>query len=94
MAPPINWTPSADSTVLQMRGDGAPWPAIARYLQVGRSAVIERARFLGVRSKTRFPPTKPRPIVPRIDRPPLPPGHPLTWGAITEGIPYPYPVFL
>ena len=33
------------------------------------------------------------------DRPPLPPGHPDTWGLITagtctEGTPYPFPVFL
>ncbi len=33
------------------------------------------------------------------DRPPLPAGHPLTWGLITSGTcldasPYPFPVFL
>lgn len=33
------------------------------------------------------------------DRPPLPPGHPETWGLITAGTctagtPYPFPVFL
>ena len=35
----------------------------------------------------------------RDDRPPLPAGHPLTWGLITRGTtldeaPYPFPVFL
>jgi hypothetical protein len=94
MAHPIQWTPQADQLVLQMRGGGTPWPIIARQLQVGRSAVIERARALGIRSKTRLPPPPPKPVVPRIDRAPLPPGHPVTWGAITDGVPYPYPVFL
>jgi hypothetical protein len=56
MAYPINWTPQADLVVLQMRGGGSPWPVIARHLQVGRSSVIERARTLGIRSKTQLPP--------------------------------------
>jgi hypothetical protein len=94
MAQSIVWTPLADLTVLRMRGEGTAWPIIARQLQVGRSAVIERARSLGIPSKTRMPSAEPTPPVPRIDRPPLPAGHPLTWGAITDGIPYPHPVFL
>ncbi len=94
MAHPILWTPLADNTVLHMRLFGASWPAIARHLRIGRSAVIERARSLGIPSKTRLPPAKPIPRLPRIDRAPLPPGHPVTWGAITDGIPYPHPVFL
>jgi hypothetical protein len=99
MAQPITWTPFADSILLHMRSDGAPWPEIARHLHVGRSAVIERARSLGIPSKTRLPQPMPTPPVPRIDRAPLPAGHPLTWGAITEstqarGTPYPHPVFL
>ncbi len=94
MANPIIWTPLADHTVLNMRSFGAPWPAIARHLKVGRSAVIERARSLGIPSKTRLPPPKLIVRAPRIDRPPLPPGHPVTWGAIADGIPYPFPVFL
>ena len=94
MAHPITWTPQADLVVIQMRGGGSPWPVIARTLQVGRSAVIERARSLGIRSKTHLPRPAAKLAIPRIDRPPLPAGHPLTWGAITDGIPYPYPVFL
>ncbi len=94
MANPIIWTPLADMTVVQMRGIGTPWPVIARHLKVGRSAVIERARSLGIPSKKRLPQPEPVMRIPRIDRPPLPPGHPVTWGAITDGIPYPHPVFL
>jgi hypothetical protein len=94
MANQIIWPPLADQTVLQLRMFGTPWPAIARHLRVGRSAVIERARSLGIPAKTRLPPPKPVPRLPRIDRPPLPAGHPVTWGAITSGIPYPHPVFL
>jgi hypothetical protein len=94
VAHPIHWTPLADHTVLQMRAYGMSWPVIARHLHVGRSAVIERARSLGIPSKTRLPPPTPLLRAPRIDRPPLPAGHPVTWGAITDGIPYPHPVFL
>lgn len=94
MALSIVWTPFADLTLLQMRHEGAPWPIIARQLQVGRSAAIERARCLGIKSKTRLPPAPHVARSPRIDRAPLPAGHPLTWGAITTGAPYPHPVFL
>jgi hypothetical protein len=99
MAQSITWTPVADLNLLEMRAAGLSWPIVARALQVGRSAAIERARSLGVVSKSRLPQPTPRPAVPRIDRPPLPAGHPLTWGAITDntsasGIPYPLPVFL
>jgi hypothetical protein len=99
MAHSITWTPLADSNLMHMRAAGLPWPVVARQLQVGRSAVIEHARSLGVLPKSRLPQPKAAPLVARVDRAPLPAGHPLTWGAITAGTPsdntpYPYPVFL
>ena len=99
MAISIKWTPLADLAIVHMRSAGLPWPDIARHLHVGRSAAIERARSLGIPSQSNRPQPKPTPAIPRIDRPPLPAGHPLTWGAITDnthaaGTPYPLPVFL
>lgn len=99
MALPIAWTQLADGNLLRMRAAGVCWPTVARHLHVGRSAAIERARSLGVLPATRLP--QPKPVLPasRVDRAPLPAGHPLTWGAIIhrtplDGIPYPHPVFL
>ncbi len=98
MALKIQWSAHADQQLRQMRDHGVTWHAIAAQLRAGRSAVIERARRLGI------PPTlltASRPASPpcRADRTCMPPGHPLTWAAITagtilDGEPYPYPVFL
>ena len=94
----LRWTKTADTELLQLRAAGLPWHAVADRLRVGRNAAIERARRLGLQPMTRIQPA-PRPITDRVDRPPLPPGHPLSWQAITantslEGEPYPYPVFV
>ena len=98
MPSPIPWTEQADSRLLQLRASGLPWHSVAAELQVGRNAAIERARRLGLAPVCRLQPP-PRPPVERTDRPALPPGHPLSWGAINvntslEGEPYPLPVFL
>ena len=98
MPAPIVWTKDIDARLLQGRAEGLPWQAIAGELRVGRNAAIERARRLGLAPSTRIQPA-PSPIVERVDRPALPPGHPLSWQAITAdtalaGEPYPYPVFL
>ncbi len=94
----IVWTNAIDVRLLEARSAGASWQAIATELHVGRNAAIERARRLGLVPSTRLQPP-PRAPVERIDRPTLPPGHPLSWQAITDGTalagePYPYPVFL
>ncbi|WP_158746063.1 hypothetical protein [Acidisphaera sp. L21] len=94
----IAWTQSSDTRLLSLRARGFPWYAVAADLRVGRNAVIERARRLGLPPLTRIQPP-PRATVERVDRQPLPPGHPICWQAITngtsiEGEPYPYPVFL
>ena len=94
----IVWTAGSDARLLQGRAEGLPWQALADELRVGRNAAIERARRLGLLPSTRVQPP-PSPAVERVDRPALPPGHPLSWQAITAdtalaGEPYPYPVFL
>ena len=98
MSVAIAWSARADAELLQLRAAGLPWHAVASHLQVGRNSVIERARRLGLPPVNRFNPT-PQPVLERNDRPTLPPGHPVSWNAITnnstlEGAPYPFPVFL
>ena len=98
MSTAIRWTPHADAQILNLRAAGLPWRDVATQLRVGRNSIIERARRLGLPPMTRLQPA-PRPILERIDRPALPPGHPLSWRAITnnsslEGEPYPFPVYL
>ncbi len=98
MALKIQWSAYADQQLRQMRDHGQTWNAIAVQLRAGRSAVIERARWLGI------PPAPvsvhhPAPLPCRADRACMPSGHPLSWAAITagtilDGEPYPYPVFL
>lgn len=94
----IVWTQHADSRLLHLRAGGLPWHTVAADLRVGRNAAIERARRLGLTPLTRVRPARPM-AVERIDRNPLPPGHPISWQAITDrtslaGERYPYPVFL
>ena len=98
MPTPIAWTNHADANLLRLRAAGLPWQAVAHHLSVGRNAVIERARRLGLPPMTRIQPA-PRPVLERNDRPPLAAGHPTSWRAITNDTclqdePYPYPVFL
>lgn len=97
MAQQITWSRDADAAILHLRAAGTPWPRVAAHLQVGRNAVIERARRLGLRPAAQ--PTRQATQAPRIDRPALQAGHPLSWDAITHGttlhgMAYPLPVFL
>ncbi len=92
------WTAARDAHLLELRANGLPWHRIAIELLVGRNAAIERARRLGVQPVNRIQPV-PRPERARIDRATLPPGHPESWRAITDGTllagaAYPFPVFL
>lgn len=93
------WTQAQDETIRRTRRDGATWDAIATALGTSRNAVIERGRRIGAR---RAPPP---PADPAADaqaalrdpaREPMPPGHPVAWGAITagtslDGHAYPWP---
>jgi hypothetical protein len=88
----LAWTPCADTEIRRLRAHGASWDRIAASLGVSRWSAIERGRAIGA------PPPPPRPpaAASAAEREPLPPGHPVSWGAITAGTqaagtPYPWP---
>ena len=98
MALSLTWTAQTDANLLRLRAAGFPWHVVATELHVGRNAAIERARRIGLPALKRIR-HEPKPVVERIDRQPMPPGHPVTWRAITDhsplhDVPYPYLVFL
>lgn len=89
----IEWTAVQDMKIKRMRAESASWDSIALAVGVTRWTVIERGRRLGAR----LPPPDFEPPSEDPERPPLPPGHRETWGAIVkgmclEGMPYPTPV--
>jgi hypothetical protein len=88
----IQWTEVQDIKIKRMRMERASWDSIAIAVGVTRWTVIERGRRLGAR----LPPPNSEPHLEDSERPPLPPGHPETWGIINkgmslEGMPYPIP---
>jgi hypothetical protein len=88
------WSPEMDNRLRHLRGAGESWDAIAAMMGLTRWTTIERGRRLGARR----PPPPPRPVGEDPNRPPLPAGHPVTWGLLTDGTlldgaAYPYPVF-
>ena len=79
------WTETADRTICEMRGAGETWSAIGRRLGLARSTVIERGRRLRAAApKKMAAPPKRDDLLDDANRPPLPPGHPLTWGLLTS----------
>lgn len=72
------WTDGQDTQIRRLRTEGASCDIIALLLGVAQQAVAERARQLGVDQ---------RPVtgLDQPDRPPLPAGHPESWGALTRG---------
>jgi hypothetical protein len=89
----IVWTDVQDAKIRRMRAENASWDCIAAAVGVTRWTAIERGRRLGAR----LPPPDFEPPGEDPERPPLPSGHPETWGAIIkgtslEGTPYPIPV--
>lgn len=90
MAGPLDWTEAQDEMIRAMRWDRANWSAIAA--AVGRHSNTVSQRGFRIGAICGEPPV----TVPGRDPEPLPPGHPLTWGAITagsclDGIAYPQP---
>ena len=87
------WTDQRDARLKRMRVQGSAWDAIAGALGISRNAAIERGRRIGAR----LPPPEHVSEPEDTERPPLPPGHRVTWGAIVAGTsladaPYPLPV--
>jgi len=86
----ITWTDAQDSQIKRMRALGKTWDTIAATLAVTRWTVIDRGRRIGARPPP--PGFTPEPEDP--ERPPMRPGDPCSWGAIThgtalQGMPYP-----
>lgn len=87
------WTEQRDIWLKRLRAAGMPWDVIATELGISRNAAIERGRRIGAR----LPPPEHVPEPEDPERPPLPPGHAVSWGAIVagtclEGAPYPLPL--
>lgn len=87
------WTDQRDAQLKRMRVERASWDAIAAALGISRNAAIERGRRIGAR----LPPPGHVAEVEDPERPPLPPGHRVSWGAIVAGTsladtPYPLPM--
>jgi hypothetical protein len=83
------WTEAADKVICEMRGVGATWAAIGQRLGLSRNTVIERGRRLRAEAPVRPVVVKEYDMLEDPNRGPLPAGHPLTWGLLTND---PYPV--
>ena len=93
-AEPAIWTPARDAALRAARADGLRWQDVAERIGVSRWSAVERGRKLGVPRPLAVPP----PVAEDPSRPPLPAGHPRSWGALIagtllDGTPYPMPVF-
>lgn len=97
MRKPRVWTAAEDEYIIQSVHAKVYYDKMAAHLGVCRNTVIERRKKLQVES--RLLPSEPS-VAPSRDAPqgaarwPLPPGDPISWGAITQGtwlqgVPYP-----
>jgi hypothetical protein len=79
------WSEAADATICDMRRTGFCWAEIGRTLGLSRNTVIERGRRLRAEAPVR---TKAivdeRQVSDDPNRGPLPAGHWLTWGLLTD----------
>jgi len=82
----ITWTPQSDQRLAKMREQGMSMRCMARSFGLSRSVITARARILGLEIPNRpaLAPQKPPPSS-DAGREPLPAGHALTWGLITQG---------
>lgn len=79
------WTAPQDARLRRLRAEGATWDQIAADLELGRSAVIERGHRIAAHRPTPAQTAEHQdPALHDPQRPPMHPGHPVTWGAITE----------
>jgi hypothetical protein len=81
MPPKLVWSEPRDVRLKRMRSEGISWDVIADELGISRNAARERGRRVGAR----LPPPDHVAAPLDADRPPLPPGHPISWGILTEG---------
>ncbi len=79
------WSEQADQTIKDMRAAGATWSAIGARLGLSRNTVIERGRRLCAAAPVRVPVSvMSRHSFDDPNRDALPPGHPLTWGLLSD----------
>ncbi len=84
---PIKWTAEKDRVIREKHAAGWSHGKIAELIGCGRSAVGERVRRLRCSGPVR---DEPRQRVRDLHGPlPLPPGHPLSWGLVAPGVPFP-----
>lgn len=82
------WTAAADGVIFDMRGAGETWATIGVRLGLSRNTVIERGRRLRAEAPVRVAVVKEYDLLGDPNRAPLPAGHPLTWGLLSDE-PYP-----
>jgi hypothetical protein len=82
------WTAAADRVICDMRGAGETWAAIGQRLGLSRNTVIERGRRLRAEAPARAAVMKEYDMLEDPNRRPLPAGHPLSWGLLSDE-PYP-----
>lgn len=80
----IIWSDARDAMLRRMRAEGCRWADIADAFGISRSAAIERGRRIGAPRPPREH-VRPDPVTTDLARPPLPAGHPRSWGLITAG---------
>lgn len=85
------WTAYEDEMIFLMRLYAVSWGDIGKFLGCAHQTIIYRAELLYGKDFVRVhmrtaPAPKHEPLrTARPDGYPLPPGHPVTWGAITRG---------
>jgi hypothetical protein len=87
MAPPIAWTDKSNARLKELRKAGVTWTKIGEEFGVGRNAAKAQYHRL---FNTRKGPKKVQPKIPPGDvrdrsANPLPAGHRISWGILTDG---------
>ena len=79
----LNWSDKMDQKIIQARVERKSWTNIGKEMGLCHWTVVNRAKELEIWEPGGF---RPEPE-PRLDmnRPPLPAGHPTTWGLLTDG---------
>jgi len=77
------WTDADDDRLMQLRGQGCDWRAIACAMAVSCNAAMERGRFLHAKLPARVKVVADALEDP--DRCAMKPGHPVSWAVLTAG---------
>lgn len=85
MSRAIEWTPEMENTLQEMRMQGYTCSEIAEALSISKNAVINKCDRVKLPTGKNFRKQAKEPVVEET-RPqgPLPAGHPISWGAISD----------